>query len=115
MNGAYSARWYDACAVMMRRLLESSIIEAFEARKIDSKVKDTNGDFVQLTALIRAALEETSWNLPRNVKKEIVQLRDLGHKSAHNRYYVAKQVYIDEVKHIYRETVEALLHIARLL
>jgi len=68
MNGSYASEWYDACAVMMRRLLEAAIIEAFEAKKIDSKIKDTNGDFFQLTALISAALAETAWNLSRNVK-----------------------------------------------
>jgi hypothetical protein len=99
----------------MRRLLESVIIEAFEARKIDSKIKDGKGDFVQLTALIKAALSETSWNLPRNVKNRIELLRDLGHASAHNRYYLAKQPYIDEQKTAYRETIEAFLHIANLL
>lgn len=115
MNGSYSAGWYDACAVMMRRLLESAIIEAFEAKKIDGKIKDGNGDFFQLTALIKRALGEKSWNLPRNVKKRIESLRDLGHSSAHNRYYLAKQPYIDELKTVYRETVEAFLRIANLL
>jgi hypothetical protein len=115
MNGCYSSGWYDACAVMMRRLLESVIIEAFEARKIDGKIKDGNGDFLQLTALIKASLTETSWNLPRNVRKRIESLRDLGHTSAHNRYYLAKQPYIDELKSVYRETLEAFLHIAGLL
>ncbi len=115
INGSYAAGWYDACAVMMRRLLESTIIEAFEARKIDHKIKDGNGDFVQLTALIRAALIEKSWNLPRNVRSHIKTLRDLGHNSAHNRYYLAKKVYIDELKPVYRETVEAFLHLANLL
>jgi hypothetical protein len=115
MNGCYSAGWYDACAVMMRRLLEASIIEAFEARKIDSKIKDGKGDFFQLTALIKVSLAENAWNLPRNVKKQIQTLRDLGHTSAHNRYFLAKQPYIDEVKGVYRETVEAFLHLAGLL
>lgn len=115
MNGSYSAGWYDACAVMMRRLLESAIIEAFEAKKIDGKIKDASGDFFQLTGLIEAALTEKAWNLPRNVKKRIGSLRDLGHTSAHNRYYLATQAYIDEVKGVYRETLEAFLHIASLL
>jgi hypothetical protein len=39
----------------------------------------------------------------------------LGHTSAHSRYYLAKQPYIDEIKAVYRETVEAFLHIAALL
>ncbi|MBY0511407.1 MAG: DUF4145 domain-containing protein [Rhodospirillaceae bacterium] len=115
MNGSYTSGWHDASAVMMRRLLESVIIEAFEARGIDSKIKDGNGNFFQLTALINAALAETTWNLPRNVQKGITSLRDLGHTSAHSRYFLAKQLYIDELKAVYRETIEAFLHIARLL
>jgi hypothetical protein len=79
------------------------------------KIKDGNGDFFQLTGLIKAALAESSWNLPRNVRKQIESLRDLGHTSAHNRYYLAKQLYIDELKGVYREAIEAFLHIANLL
>jgi hypothetical protein len=115
-NGCYTAGWYDGCAVMMRRLLESSIIEAFEARKIDAKIKDaTTGDFFQLTAIINAAIAEPSWNLPRNVRRQLPNLRDLGHTSAHNRYYLAKKDDIDKLGMAYREAVEAFLHLANLL
>lgn len=114
MNGSYASEWYDASAVMMRRLLEAAIIEAFEAKQIDSKIKDSNGDFVQLTALINVALAETTWNLSRNVKKELPRLRDLGHKSAHGRHYVAKKLYIDELKTPFRDAMEAFLHEANL-
>jgi len=116
INGCYASNWFDASAVMMRRLLESSIIEAFEARKLDGKIKDTKtGDFLQFTGLINAALAETGWNLPRNVKKEITELRDLGHRSAHNRYYLATKADIDKLTGTYRETVETFLHLANLL
>jgi hypothetical protein len=37
MNGCFEAGWFDASAVMMRRLLETSIIEAFEAKGLDAK------------------------------------------------------------------------------
>ncbi|GAB4384127.1 MAG: hypothetical protein Kow0022_05780 [Phycisphaerales bacterium] len=90
-NGSYDAGYYDCAAVMMRRLLEISIIEAFEAKKIDGKIKDKEGQFLQLTQLIEKALAESSWNLPRTVKKNLRELRDLGHRSAHGRYYLAKK------------------------
>ncbi len=101
---------------MMRRLLESAIIEAFEAIKRDSKIKDpSTGDFFQLTELIRFALAESSWNLPRTVKKELPNLRDLGHRSAHNRYYLATKSDIDKLASPFRETIEAFLHLGKLL
>lgn len=115
MNGAYSAGWYDACAVMMRRLLETVIIEAFEKRGIDSKIKDGNGEFFMLTKLIDLAVAEPTWNLPRNVKKELPGLKDAGHKSAHNRWYLADKTDIDKIEPAFRESVEAFLHIAGLL
>jgi len=115
MNGSYTSGWYDACANMMRRLLEAAIIEAFEAKGIETKIQNSKGDFVQLTELISIALAERSWNLSRNVKKELPQLRDLGHKSAHGRHYIARKMYIDELLSAYRDAVEAFLHEARLL
>ena len=115
MNGAYSAGWYDACAVMMRRLLETVIIEAFEKKGIDAKIKDGNGDFLMLTSLVNKALAENAWNLPRNVKQQLPNLKDAGHKSAHNRFYLGEKADIDKIQPAFRESVEAFLHIAGLL
>jgi hypothetical protein len=116
MNGSYASGWYDSCAVMMRRLLESSIIEAFETRKIDAKIKNPKtGDFLQLTGLVGAALAEPTWNLPRTVKRELDGLKDLGHRSAHNRYYLATKPDLDKHVGAYREAVETFLHLAGLL
>ncbi|HED53737.1 MAG TPA: DUF4145 domain-containing protein [Phycisphaerales bacterium] len=114
-NGSYDAGYYDGASVMMRRLLETSIIEAFEAKGIDKKVKDEEEQFFQMTQLIEKALAESSWNLPRNVKKGLRELRDLGHRSAHNRYYLAKKADLDKHLGVYRESIEAFLHIADLL
>jgi hypothetical protein len=65
--------------------------------------------------MISAAVAEPSWNLPRNVKRQLPNLRDLGHTSAHNRYYLAKKDDIDKFAMAYREAVEAFLHLAKLL
>ncbi len=60
MNGCFSQAWYDASAVMMRRLLEISLIEAFEAKGIAAKIKDAAGNYLQLSELISRALNEGS-------------------------------------------------------
>src|SRR5688572_24995084 len=46
INGCYENGWYDACGVMIRRLVETLIIEAFEHCKIDSQIKNSSGDFL---------------------------------------------------------------------
>ena len=44
-NGTYANGWYDACAVMIRRLLETLIIECYEAHKIEDRIKDSSGNY----------------------------------------------------------------------
>lgn len=115
MNGAYGMNWYDAAAVMMRRLVEISIIEAFEAKKVAAKIKDAAGNYLQLSDLIAKALAEPSFNLSRNAKKALPGLRDLGHMSAHGRYFTAQKGDLDALQSGCRVVIEEFLHHAALL
>lgn len=114
MNGCFSQGWYDASAVMLRRLLEIAIIEAFEANVIAAKIKDSNGDYLQLSDLISRALGETTWVLSRNCKKALPVLRDAGHNSAHGRYYHARREDLEGLRAGFRVVIEEFLHHARL-
>jgi hypothetical protein len=115
MNGCFSQGWYDASAVMMRRLLEIAIIEAFEAKGIAAKIKDPNGDYLHLSDLIGRALNETAWTLSRNCKKALPALRDAGHNSAHGRYYLARREDLEVLRGGCRVVIEEFLHHAGLL
>jgi len=115
MNGCFAKGWYDACAVMMRRLLEISIIEAFEAKSLAAKIEDKNGNYLQLSDLVSKALAEPAWTLSRNTKKYLPKLRDLGHMSAHGRYYHATREDIESVRQSSRVVIEEFLHHAQLL
>jgi len=115
MNGCFESGWYDACAVMMRRLLETALIEAFEANKLDGKIKNPNGEFLQLTELIAAALSEPTWNLSRNTRKALPKLRDVGHLSAHSRRFTAQRSDIGPLQPGCRVAIEEFLHLAGLI
>ena len=115
MNGCFSQGWYDATAVMMRRLLEIAIIEAFEAKGIASKIKAPNGDYLHLSDLISRALNESSWSLSRTCKKALPALRDAGHNSAHGRYYHARREDLEGLRSDCRIALEEFLHHAGLL
>lgn len=114
MNGCFSQGWYDASAVMMRRLLEIAIIEAFEAKGVAAKIKDTKGDYLQLSDLVNRALGEASWTLSRNCKKVLPSLRDAGHSSAHGRYYHARREDLEGLRQGCRVVIEEFLHHAGL-
>ncbi|MBU0508028.1 DUF4145 domain-containing protein [bacterium] len=115
MNGCFAAGWYDACAVMMRRLLECAIIESFEQLKLSATIRDTNGNYLQLSDLVNAALNERQLTLSRNAKKHLPELRDVGHLSAHGRHFTAQKDDIERVRLGCRIVIEEFLRHATLL
>jgi hypothetical protein len=114
INGAYENGWYDACAVMLRRLLETLIIECFEAHQIADRIKNDSGDFLYLRDLIGKMLNERTWNLSRNAKQALPKLKDVGDKSAHSRRYVAQRGDIQPLISDIRTVIQELLFISKL-
>jgi hypothetical protein len=114
INGTYASGWYDSCAVMIRRLVETLIIEAFEHHKIVSKIQNSNGDFLYLRDLVDATLKETTWNLGRNAKQALPKLKDVGDKSAHSRRFLAQRGDIQPILADIRVVVQELLFVAEL-
>lgn len=113
-NGCYESGWFDACAVMIRRVIETLIIECFEHFKIAEKIKDCNGNFFFLRELIDACLKESAWTLGRNTKKALPNMKDVGDLSAHNRRYLANKMDIDRILQGIRLTIEELVYVSGL-
>ena len=109
INGAYENGWYDACAVMIRRLIETLIIETFEKHGVAHKIKGSSGDYLFLRDLISTTLQETAWSPSRNLKAALPKLKDVGDKSAHNRFFVAKRGDIQPLLVDIRTVVQELL------
>ena len=115
INGCYENGWYDACAVMIRRLIETLLIEAFEHNGIVNEIKDANGNFLPLEDIINRSVNDvTKWNLSRDVKRGLPQLKKLGDRSAHSRRFNARRADLDKVMDDVRLVVEELLYISGL-
>lgn len=115
INGCYEKGWFDACAVMMRRLIETLIVECFEKHGLTSGIKDQRtGEFLFLKDLIDKLLQEPAWNLGRNTKKALPGLKNLGDQSAHSRRYNAHREDIDKLSHDFRTVCQELLYLAGL-
>ena len=65
INTTYVTSCFDPCAVMLRRLVESLIIEVFVAKKCADEIKDQDGHFFQLSQLIDKTLAHTDWHVTR--------------------------------------------------
>ena len=114
INGSYEHGWFDACAVMVRRLVETLIIEVFEHHGIAHKIQDSNGDFLPLNDLIKLTLIEKTWNLARNTKKGLPKLKSVGDLSAHSRRYNAHRQDIEKIIEDLRVVVQEMVYLAGL-
>jgi hypothetical protein len=113
-NGCYERQWFDACSVMIRKLVEILIIESYEATGKDADIKGSNGDFLMLRDLISRMLKDASWNLSRESKRFLPDIKSLGDRSAHNRRYIATKDDVDKVIPGLRVIADDLLHLANL-
>jgi hypothetical protein len=113
-NACYEARCFDACSVMIRKLVEMLLIEIYEAKGKEGALKNGGGDYFMLSDIINTALQDNSWNFGRETKQAFPKLKSLGDRSAHNRRFLATKADVDSIIHGLRVTVDDLLHIAGL-
>jgi hypothetical protein len=105
---------YDACSVMVRKLVEVLIIAVFEAKGEAAAIKKDD-NFLMLSGLVDAILARSDWNLGRETKTALPLLKSLGDRAAHSRHYMARKVDVDKVLPGLRVAVEDLLHHANLV
>ena len=108
----YQNGLFDACLVMLRKLIEALIIECFEAHKIEAKIKGGDGFYYYLNDLIGLLLSETTWTITRNSQQAFPRIKKFADLSAHNRRFNAKNMDIDQIKDDLRIIIEELVHIA---
>lgn len=114
INVTYSNACYDACAVMIRRLLETLIIECFENYHIADQIQDASENYLPLEELVIRVGECKSWQLGRNTKKGLKSLKETGDLAAHSRRYVAHRKDIDGLATALRVSAQELALIAGL-
>lgn len=114
INGSYENGWYDASAVMIRRLVETLIIEVYESKGRAAHIKDGNGDWLFLNDLITRISADPQFNLSRPTKRSLPDLKDVGDKSAHSRFHTAHRGDIEKLGPHLRNVVQELLALANL-
>jgi hypothetical protein len=92
LNGSFKSGYYDAAQVMLRRLLETLIIEAYEHLSRQGEIKNKAGNYMMLGNMVERACGEKSFNdipIGRDSKTTLKELREVGNWSAHSRAYNA--------------------------
>jgi hypothetical protein len=114
LNASYDNALYDCCAVMCRRLLETLIIETYEAHQRADELKSADGQFMMFSGLLGVVESDRGFNLGRNSMQGLKDFKKLGDLSAHNRRFNARRDDIDRVRDGLRVAVEELLTLSGL-
>lgn len=114
VNASFDSGLYDCCAVMCRRLLETLIIEAFEAAGAQENLKDRDGHYKMFSGLLAAVESSGTVSLSRNGLQGLKDFKKLGDLSAHNRRFNARENDIARIRDGIRVSGEELLHLAGL-
>ncbi len=105
----YEYQAFDACLVLIRKLVETLIIELFEKHNIEGEIKGNDGYFYSFSDLISRLLSNPKWNISRNTTLSLPRIKKFGDLSAHNRRFIAKQNDIDSIKDDIRIVFQELL------
>lgn len=88
VNRCFNCDSFDACAVMIRRLIETLIIEAFEKKGIASKIKDpANGNYFMFSDLVSKLINSSETPVGRTTKRDLPNIATVLNNSAHNRTF----------------------------
>lgn len=116
INTSYNNLCFDACALLIRKLVELIIEEIYEANgRVDEIVFPENKQLYGLNQLISTLESDSNWKLNRSVSKGLNLIKVLGDKSAHNRRYNARKTDIDKIQPYLRDIMEELLYLANII
>ncbi len=112
LNASYLYSLYDCCAVMCRRLLETLIIETYEALNRSDEIMGPDGHYLMFSGLSDYVTKDKNIHLGRNTTRGLKNFKRLGDLSAHNRRFNARKSDIDQITSDLRISCEELLHLA---
>jgi hypothetical protein len=69
---------------MIRKLIENLIIDVYDNAKKQAEIQQ-NGEYLMLSGLITAILNQNHWMLQRETKRSLPDIKKLGDRAAHNR------------------------------
>ncbi len=112
INGAYDVGFYDACAVLCRRMIESLLVESFDHAGKLSEIQKQDGNLEMLDAIVRKAKTGQHIRLPRGTPDLIDKIKEVGDTAAHDRYHITTKQDIDEFRTGFRKVISQLLGLA---
>jgi len=96
INLSYDFELYDCCAVMIRRLLETLIIEMYEKLERADELKNNDGHFLMFSGLLSYVKNDKKINIGRQTIQGLDGFKKIADSSAHNRRFIATRKIVDD-------------------
>jgi hypothetical protein len=110
INTAFRNGAYNACSVLLRRLLETLIIKAHTRNGTAEMAVNSTGEYYHLGKLIDDVLERRHFGLSRNAYDAMPNLKQLGDWGAHNPNVLVRNTDLEPLKLNARLCFEELLN-----
>lgn len=114
VNSCFQYGFYDGASVLLRRLVETLLIECYEHSSIQNRIMDKDGNYLMLSGIIADAVDKGALSLGRETKRVLHELKVIGDRSAHNRRYNAVRADIEKIRLGVRLVVDELIQTAEL-
>jgi len=111
INGSYDFGFYDGCAVLCRRLVESLLIEAFD-KAAHRPIIEKNGELMGLDDILKQAKGGQYIKLSRGTPQALEKIKEIGDTAAHDRYHITTEQDIAEFRAGFRKVVSQLMGLA---
>lgn len=108
INGNFECGYFDGCAVLCRRLMESLLIEVYILQGRQSEIKK-GAEFFQLGELIAYALSDTRLSLSRSAPSTMRKIKEIGDTAAHDRAYLTTRENLQDLQFRYGKLISELL------
>ncbi|MDR0778303.1 MAG: hypothetical protein LBE48_02540 [Methanomassiliicoccaceae archaeon] len=105
INSSYRNGSFDACAAVMKRLLEASLIFAFQSNGKEKDIRDNGGTYVSFDDLVRKTNSEGSFGLSGSMLSDAAKIGDY---SGQGPMYTLGANDINSVRVAYRNVLETL-------
>ena len=112
INGCYDLGFYDGCAVMCRRMVESLLISSFENAGHRPSIQNRSGNLLGLEEIIGRARSGQYVKLARTSGKILDKVKEVGDTAAHDRYYITEEQDIADFRSGFRKVVAELMALA---
>lgn len=110
INGAYEHEWYEAAAMVLRRLVETLIIELYSRRGWTNEVQDPDTkEFLLLKALIDKINGDARLHMQKRTIEGLNKIKELGDTAAHDFKIRIRRSDLDGIQSSVRLTLERLI------